>query len=162
MYSTALQGGPGADSKRRRARCAQGASRRNAPRSDHIVSGRVRRDHPVGVSDEDLGVPLDEMDEGDVRHTAASVKVSDAADPKASHSRSCDSTDRLHHGSLVAPHTAKPRRWGKCDAGRCVAIATGLAENTCPPMSAFHPMPTVNSRLEICREVPRTDIADTE
>jgi hypothetical protein len=42
------------------------------------------------------GVPLDEMDEGDVRHTAASVKVSDAADPKASHSRSCDSTDRLH------------------------------------------------------------------
>ena len=107
-------------------------------------------------------VPLDEMDEGDVRYTAASVKVSDAADPKASHSRSCDSTDRLHHGSLVAPHTAKPRRWGKCDAGRCVAIATGLAENTCPPMSAFHPMPTVNSRLEICREVPRTDIADTE
>ena len=59
MYSTALQGGPGADSKRRRARCAQGASRRNAPRSDHIVSGRVRRDHPVEVADEDLGVPLE-------------------------------------------------------------------------------------------------------
>jgi len=58
VYSTALQGGPGADSKRRRARCAQDASRRNAPRSDHIVSGRVRRDHPVGVADEDLGVPL--------------------------------------------------------------------------------------------------------
>jgi hypothetical protein len=37
-----------------------------------------------------LGIPLDEMD------AAASVKVSDAADPKASHSRSCDSSDRLH------------------------------------------------------------------
>jgi hypothetical protein len=37
-------------------------------------------------------------------------------------------------------------------------IATGLAETTCLPMSAFHPMPTVNSRLEICREVPLADM----
>src|SRR6478672_13248503 len=37
------------------------------------------------------------------------------------------------------------------------SFATGLAETTCLPMSAFHPIPTVNSRLEICREVPCVD-----
>ena len=42
------------------------------------------------------------------------------------------------------------------------SIATGLAETTCLPMSAFHPMPTVNSRLEICREVPIGDIQQTK
>ena len=102
-----------------------GASRRNAPRSDHIVSGRVRRDHPVGVADEGLGVPLDEMDEGDVRHTAASVKVSDAAHPKASHSRSCDSTDRLHlpRRDLIGVDVELLRQMGQCsialDGGKC-------------------------------------------
>ena len=120
VYSTALQGGPGADSS---------GVRLAAPRvpaatmlHDLITSFLVAfaAITPSQFLEKIWEVPLHEMDEGDVRYTAASVKVSDAADPKASHSRSCDSTDRLHHGSLVAPHTAKPRRWGKCDAGRCL------------------------------------------
>ena len=80
----------------------------------------------------DLGVPLAEMDEGDVRHSTRAAQVSDLNYRFTRRGRSRAGGDRLHLGLLVAPHTAKPPRGLAKAASHNSSSSTSTPENERP------------------------------